>query len=93
MVKREIEETKDLKELEDMLLGLVKSCKKAVADGFQAGQDLPVIVTENLNGFMTGLSGLENLSPAYKEKLFASIRSNVNFGIDMAEALIEEQAE
>ena len=92
IIKKEIEVTKEANELAESLIGLVKSGKKSLADGFQAGQDLPVILQENLLQLMVGLEGMDLLGEEYEKARTAFLRAWLNAGLEIA-SLFEKKEE
>lgn len=89
LVKKEVVVTKEASELSDSLVGLVKSGKTALDDGFQAGTDIPVILTENLTGLMNGLGGMEKLGAEAKENKAEFIRAWMLGGLEIADLFFD----
>jgi len=83
-IKVEKEYPKEYYELLDGLKEVVKNSKQALKDGFQAGQDIPVIVTGSLAKLMTGLSGMEKLGDEWSEDMFGCVETSVDFGVAVA---------
>lgn len=65
-VKKEVVCTKEAAELMGAVVSLVKNAKLALADGFQPGQDLPVLLMGSMNDLLTGLNGLNLLGDEVK---------------------------
>ena len=71
-VKLEVEASKELLEVGDALVSLIKSIKEHSKDGFNAS-DIPAVITENLQKVMNGVAGMEVIPEEYKQdpKAFA----------------------
>jgi hypothetical protein len=65
-IKREIELPKEMGELGMALEKMVKASKQALADGFQAGQDIPAIAVSAFGELTQALGGLQNVSAEAK---------------------------
>lgn len=91
LITKEVKVTKEASELADSLVGLVKSGKEALKDGFQAGTDIPVILTENLMALMSGLEGMDKLGTEAKENKIAFINAWIVSGLEIAELFIAEE--
>jgi hypothetical protein len=57
LVKREIELPKETSEIVDAVGEMFEVVEKTVADGFQAGQDLPVIAVAAMQTVMVAMDG------------------------------------
>lgn len=85
VVDKTVTVTKEADELAASLVSLVTSGKKALDDGFQAGADIPVILTENLSSLMNGLNGIDKLGAEASEKKAEFIRAWMLGGLEIAE--------
>lgn len=83
--------TKEADELAESLVGLVKSGKQALADGFQAGQDVPKVLSDNLMQMMTGLEGMDKLDDEAEQQLAAFIRAWSLAGVEIAELFFKKK--
>ena len=92
LVTKNVQVTKEASEMADALVELVKSVKKHSADGFQAGQDLPAIVMENLNQLMKGVEGVDKLGAEAKGDLTAFINAWVLSGTEVASLFLEKES-
>ena len=90
-IKVEVEVTKEAHELAQALVGLVKSTKVALADGFQAGMDLPVIVTSNMMPLMSGVEGAEKLGLESKEDMEAFMNAWMLAGSEIAGEFLKKK--
>lgn len=66
----------------DVMVGLAKiakACKEALADGFQPGSDLPVIVMEAVKELPAVIAALPAIAPDLAEDKMAFIKG-VNLG-------------
>lgn len=61
LVKKEVELPKELAEAAQAVGNLFVVMKKQLADGFQAGQDLPVILTEAMKEAMIAVDGAKKV--------------------------------
>ena len=91
LVKKEVEVTKEANEIAEALVSLVASSKDAVADGFQAGQDIPTIIAANLTNLMTGFDGMDKLTTEAKEKKIAFIRAWNLAGLEIADMFLDNE--
>ena len=85
VVEKTVSVTKEASELSDSVVNLVISTKKALDDGFQAGTDIPLIITENLNSMMSGLQGMDKLGAEASQKKAEFIRAWMLGGLEIAE--------
>lgn len=68
VLKIEVVVAKDTYELGKAVYDFINTCKKSLDDGWQVGNDLPVIVTSALTQFLPGLQGFENISKEWENK-------------------------
>lgn len=66
-MKVEVEVSKEAFELGQSLVGIVKAAKQALADGFQPGADLPVILISAVAELPKGIEGVQKLGEESKE--------------------------
>lgn len=66
-VQVQLELPKEAYELFDGTYKIVESIKRALADGWQPGQDLPQIVTESLMQLPPMITGFDQLPVEFKE--------------------------
>lgn len=64
--KVEVEVCKEIHEIAEALAKIAVATKAALKDGFQAGQDLPVIVTEAFVQLPKAIEGLDKLDDEAK---------------------------
>lgn len=64
--------------------GVVESTKKALADGFQPGQDVPVILGQNLTNLLTAIGEAKNLPAESKEDIEAFLKAFTVGGTEIA---------
>ena len=67
LIKRELECTKESTELMEGLTALVDAYFEAVKDGWQLGQDLPVIITAAVQKLLPAFQGIEKLGSEIKD--------------------------
>ncbi len=63
---------------------LVKSAKDALADGFQPGQDLPKIVSENFSGLITAVGDMKDVPAEAQEDVEAFMKAWGIAGLEIA---------
>ena len=68
LIKKEVELPKELFELTDAVGDLFLEMEKALADGFQAGQDIPVLLTAAMSKAMVAADGVKKLPAEVKAK-------------------------
>lgn len=66
-VKLEVEVAKEAYELGEGLSAMVLAVKDALKDGFQAGQDLPVVISAAVTKLVPAVEGLDKLDDEMKE--------------------------
>jgi hypothetical protein len=67
LVKKEVEVPKEVSELAEGLGNIAIAALEATKDGFQAGQDVPVIVTASLTELPKMVDGLSEVDDEWKE--------------------------
>ena len=92
-IKKEVEVSKEADELAESIFKLVESSQKHTEDGFQAGQDLPAIIMENLQSLMTGIDGMDKMSAESKENIVAFINAWTLAGTKIAGLFISKPGE
>lgn len=74
------------------LKGVIDSTKKSLADGFQPGSDIPVIVGQNLTNLLTAISEAKNLPAESKEDLEAFLKAWAIGGTEIAALFFQTPA-
>lgn len=90
--KVEIEESKETAECWDALEQVIKAARKANADGFQVGQDVPAILMESFAHLQVAIQGMDQLGEEHKSQLKQSLVAHANGGARVAGALFEPLA-
>ncbi len=67
MIKKEVEVPKEISELADGMANIVIDSYDAFKDGFQAGTDLPVVLTSAVANLPAMVGGIEKLGEEWKE--------------------------
>lgn len=67
VVKREVECAKETLELGEGLAKFVSSLQGALADGWQSGQDLPVLLSAALTDLVPAVQGVEKIKDEVKD--------------------------
>lgn len=73
-------------EVAEAISGLVLSTKKALADGFQAGADMPAVLVENMAKLLKAIEGVEKLPAEAKEDVGAFVSA---FTVETAKIVSE----
>lgn len=81
---------KETYELEQGLVKFVRSCRLAMADGFQAGQDLPAMLTSALADLLPAIQGVEQLDDEAKGDLASSVAVVGLMGSDLTRVFMEK---
>lgn len=89
--KREVEVTKEFAELWEGLAEIVKASKVALKDGFQPGQDLPVIAAQAFGSLTKAIGGLDQLPAEAKEATAAFVRGGLLGASDVLEAALKKE--
>ncbi len=88
MVQETFDAPKETKEVKDALVAIVKVTKEALADGWQAGTDLPAIITVAAAHLLTAVDGMNKIPMEYNEARGGFIKTlGVGMG-DIADALL-----
>lgn len=59
----------------ETLKGVIKAAKDALADGFQPGQDIPKVASENMMQLFTAITEVHNLPDEAKEDVEAFMKA------------------
>lgn len=65
IIKVETEVTKEVYELGCALKAIMVNTKLAVADGFQAGQDIPAILMGSMQDLLAAVAGIEKVDDEF----------------------------
>ena len=82
---------KEIHELMVAVAKLMSEARKATADGFQLGQDLPLIVTASMGDVMAGVAGVEKLGDEWKEDPAAFIKAVLINAADIVAPFLEKK--
>jgi len=88
-------ETEVSKEIYEAAQGLGKfglAVKQALADGWQLGQDLPVVMASALSELVPGLQGIEKAADEVKEDALASVDGFIQGIKPMVAELLKKSA-
>lgn len=69
----EIEVSKEAYELMEGLKGVIRSTKEALKDGWQPGQDIPVIFSSALTNLIPAVKGADKIGEEAEEELEAFV--------------------
>jgi hypothetical protein len=72
-IKIDVEVSKESYELSKGIADLIASIKLAVADGWQPGKDIPLIISEVIGRLVPALQGVEKIKDEIKEDKEAAI--------------------
>lgn len=84
MVERTIQLPKETTDISEGLFRMVKAIKVATSDGWQAGQDLPPIMSQALIELTNMVTGIDQIDDEFKANPSAFIKSFVLSGADIA---------
>lgn len=76
---------KETYELEQGLVKFTAACKKALADGFQVGEDVPALISAALADLLPAIAGMGQLADEAKGDLPAMINVGGLFAADLAQ--------
>lgn len=85
MVKIEVMVPKETHELKVALVKVVTAIKAALADGWQPGVDVPVIVAEALDALPPAVAGMEKIPTEFSEERNAALKDLTHLGFDIAD--------
>lgn len=86
-IKVEVEVSKEAHELAQALADVAIKALSAVEDGFQAGQDLPVILVEAVSKLPSALDGVNQIGAELKEDADAFAMAFMVAGQKVSDAL------
>lgn len=86
-----IEVQKESYELAKALYEIVKVSKKALSDGWQPGEDIPMILTQSLSHLLPAVDGMDKVSAEYMEDKAAFLRSMMIPMSDVAALFMKEE--
>ena len=89
-VSKSVEVSKESDELGQGLVSLVQSVKKALDDGFQAGEDIPAIILENIQSLSKSIEGADKIGDEYKEDPQAFLNAWLLAGSQIAGSFIKK---
>lgn len=69
-----VQVTKEAHEIGEALKNIAKAVKDAMADGWQAGTDIPAIVVNSLNPLMSAIDGYDKLPDEFKNETEAATK-------------------
>ncbi len=83
--KLELEVTKEVHEIGLAVKGVVEAYKIAVADGFQAGQDIPTILMASYSNLTLAIEGADQAAAEFKAD---PIKASLGALIPLSEAVV-----
>lgn len=90
--KIESEVPKEIYELAAGIGDMALVIKAAVADGFQVGQDVPVIIAAAIQKLIPAFDGFEKVSGEYKEASLAFAEAIALVGFKVAKEIAKKPA-
>lgn len=88
VIDKTVKVSKAADDLSQGLVALVKDVKKAMADGFQVGSDVPVIVSAIYVDLIAKIGDLAQLGPELAEDKYAFQRAWSEAGIELEKVLL-----
>lgn len=89
-LKVESEVSKEAHELALAVCNVVRAVKAAMADGFQAGTDLPLIITAAITQLPPAIEGLDKIIDEAKESPLALAKAVSLPVLDLVEDLLKK---
>ena len=90
LLKVECEVSKEAYELAQGLVKFSAAVKTAMADGWQMGQDLPVVIAAAMGDLMPAMQGVDKLGEELGENKIAFAKAFAMSGFDFAEMLAKK---
>ena len=87
LVDEQVKVPKELNDVRIAIAGLVKSIKKAKADGFDLAIDVPEVVMASYKNVVHAIEGVDKVPMEIRKELGASIVCAGLMGADVLEAL------
>lgn len=78
---------KESYELSEGLVNTALAIRNALKDGFQPGQDLPVLQSAIFQDLMPAIQGIDDVDDEYKESKLQFLNAWMQSGIRLAEGL------
>jgi hypothetical protein len=91
VIQKTVDVSKEADELASALVAMVAAVKDALADGWQAGTDIPMIVTKALTVLGPAVDGMEKLGAEKDENLAAFVRALGLAGMDVAAIFLKKE--
>lgn len=88
VIDKTIKVSKSADDLAQGLVTFMRDVKKAMADGFQPGQDVPVIILAAYQDLFSKIPALGQLGPELAEDKYAFQRAWAEAGIDIEKVLL-----
>lgn len=91
VIKKTYEVSKEADELAGALVKMITAIKDALADGWQPGTDVPVIIAQALTVLVPAIDGISQLDDEIEENLGAFVRAFGIAAIDLTTIFLEEK--
>lgn len=90
VVDKTVKVSKEADELADGIARCIVSIRKALADGWQPGSDLPVVLSSVMADLVPAVQGVEKLGAEKKENVQAFVTAFALSGAKVAGAFLQE---
>lgn len=90
VVDLNVKVSKEAHELADGMANCVLAIKKALADGWQPGQDLPVVLSAVMTDLVPAVQGVDKLAGEQKENITAFVTAFTLGGVKVAGAFLQD---
>lgn len=91
LLKKEVEVSKESDEMAQAVVALVKAFKDALADGWQMGTDLPVVLASAMAVLPAAVDGMDKLGEEKDEDMAAFLRAWSLAGTDLAALFLDKK--
>jgi len=90
LVETKVLEAEPVKNVRIAVKDIVHGIRQSLADGWQPGADVPMIIMTSLNALSKAVSTFDQVDDAFKDELAASLRSSGLLAADVAEAFVNK---
>jgi len=91
MITKSVQVPKEVDEVMVAIVNILKVTKQALADGWQPGQDLPVILTAAATNLLPAVDGMNKIGDEWKQERAGVLRSTMLGSADIVDAMLPVQ--
>lgn len=88
LVKEEFELSKEARELGKGMNAFVAKTRQCLADGFQPGQDIPLVLAAAIADLIPAIQGAEQMGAEFKENRKAFLLAHSASGVELLESFL-----